>query len=212
MKRLLPIALLLFVSANLLAQRLGPAHFSGQWNSSGSPFIHAGYHARYYPVGLFDPFYNDYLQSTGYPAASQPPVILLQAPPSAPPPEPASAPSQPLMIELQGDRYVQISGNESSGSEIIDQFPRSAEPHSEIAAHPTSSALLIFRDGRRQEVTSYTITNGVLYAASDYATTGAWTQKIDLRDLNVPETIAQNNSRNVRFQLPTSPNEVTVGP
>ena len=72
--------------------------------------------------------------------------------------------------------------------------------------------MLIFRDGHRQEVSSYTIADGILYASSDYATTGVWNEKVELSALDVPETFASNSSRGVRFQLPSAPNEVIVGP
>ena len=212
MKHLASIALLLILPATMAAQRIAPAvHFGGRSNLPR--FAHHGDHAGYYPIGLFDPFYSDYFGSTGYPAASQPPVIVLQSPASNSSPDPAPVPAQPLMIELQGDRYVQINGEEPSRFQTIDQL--SAQPTShpiEGAPRQAGPAILIFRDGRRQEVSSYTIADGVLYAASDYATTGKWTQKIELTSLSVPDTIAENKSRNIRFQFPKAANEVIVGP
>ena len=81
-----------------------------------------GSHPRafFYPLGFSDPFYSDYLSTMGYPAASQPPVVIMQAPPAAAPePDHFPSPAQPLMIELQGDRYVRVSGPEASGAEMI---------------------------------------------------------------------------------------------
>jgi hypothetical protein len=124
------------------------------------------------------------------------------------------------MIELQGDRYVRVSGPETSGAEMIDRMPdpsprperpSSAAPQA-VAAPELPPAVLIFRDGHREEVSDYTITDGVLYTRGDYYTTGSWNRKIELSSLNLPETIKSNQSRGVRFQVPASPNEVIVGP
>jgi hypothetical protein len=131
------------------------------------------------------------------------------------------------MIELQGDRYVRISGEESSTAELIDPAPIhrvSSKPEPERAVanaarsampaeHPSAalSTVLVFRDGRQQEVTEYTIADGVLYAHTDYFTAGTWNQKIALSSLNVPATIEANQSRGLKFRLPGAPNEVVVG-
>jgi hypothetical protein len=218
MRPLLAFALLLATPARLAAQRMGFApHFSGRSSGShGEHFRNFGYpRAGYYPLGLFDPFYTDYLDA-GYPVASEPPVIVVQQPQVAAAAEPPAAPRQPLMIELQGDRYVQMSGDQRSGAQMIDspsESPASLQSsRSSHAPKPASPVVLIFRDGHSQEVSAYTIADGVLYAASDYASTGEWTQAIELASLDVLETVATNSSRGLRFQLPTAPNEVMVGP
>jgi hypothetical protein len=209
------------------AQRMvsSSPHFAGGHNPGG--------HARsfFYPLGFSDPFYSDYVSAMGYPVASQPPVIILQAPPAAATePERSSSPNEPLMIELQGDRYVQVSGEETSGTQMgteigtevktIDPLPntsRRPEQSSGNAAHAVSTreippAILVFRDGHREQVSDYTIADGILYAHSDYFTTGSWNRKIELSSLNLGETLKSNQSQGVRFQLPSAPNEVIVGP
>jgi hypothetical protein len=95
---------------------------------------------------------------------------------------------------------------------MLDSPSQSSQTARLRASTPASPIVLVFRDGHSQEVSAYTIADGVLYAASDYATTGEWTQAIELASLNVPETVATNSSRGLRFQLPTAPNEVIVGP
>jgi len=209
-----------------------PPFMSAQRMSHASPRFAAGFNrgrfarSSFNPLAFSDPFYSDYLYNTGYPVASQPPMIFLQAPPSAAPaPERSSSPAQPLVIELQGNRYVRVSGPETSGAEIIDQGaidrentgrisdsrPRSErEPTAPQA--PALLAVLVFRDGHREEISDYTIADGVLYTHADYYITGSWNRKIELSSLNLPETIASNHSRSARFQLPSSPNEVIVGP
>lgn len=207
---LLP-ALLVAFPALSAAQHLGPAHFAGTTNFRGPHFHGGGFPRAYFPLGLFD--YSDYPSESGYTRTSQPQVILLQPPqpsPVAPPP------SQPLMIELQGDRYVEISGDQPSASQTINS-PVASSRTSErtnlaAAANQVSTAILIFRDGHREEVSGYTIADGRLYVTSNYSTTGCWIQKIELSALNLPETIATNNVSGRKFQIPSAPNEVIVGP
>lgn len=212
MRYLLVFALLVAVPATLAAQRMGFApHFHGHASGfRGEQFRHFGNARGYYPLGLFDSYYADYLDA-GYPVASQPAVIVVQQPQTGSAPVPPAA-SQPLMIELQGDRYVQLSGNQSSQAQMIDSPSKPWQaPRSDVRT-PAGPVVLVFRDGHSQEVSAYTIASGILYAASDYASTGEWTQAIELASLNVPETVATNSSRGLRFQLPSAPNEVIVGP
>jgi hypothetical protein len=127
------------------------------------------------------------------------------------------------MIELRGDRYVQVSGPDSSGTEMLapgksDPVPnplgrlkRASDAAIHTAAPEMPPAILIFRDGHREETSDYTITGGVLYTRGDY-TNGSWNRKIELSSLNLPETVQSNQSRGVRFQLPSFPNEVIVRP
>jgi len=173
------------------------------------------------PPLLTYPFYSDAFYDAGYPTSQQSPIILVQAPAQAQPetaaPAAVTPPAEPLVIELQGGRYVRVSGEDAAGSEMIDQQPASRalarpaispnQPSQELAP-----VILVLRNGNREEVTDYTIADGVLYAAADYATTGAWNRKVELASLNVPETIATNSSHGLRFQLPSAPNEVIVGP
>lgn len=207
MRWILAAALFATFPALMSAQHVGPARFSGNPGFRGAHFHRGGY----YPLGFFD--YGNYLSDARYPSPAQPQVIVLQAPQPAPAVEPAPPPSQPLMIELQGDHYVQISGNQPSPDQRIDSSS-TAERVSELSTsgRPTLTVTLIFRDGHRQQVSAYTIAGGTLYASSDYATTGSWNQKIELSALNVPETIAANEVSGHRFQIPSAPNEVIVGP
>jgi hypothetical protein len=230
MRRLVLIAFLAAAPC-IHAQRIvsSSPHFAGRHNPGG--------HARAFfdPLGFSDPFYSDYVSATGYPVASQPPVIILQAPPAATAPERSSSTNEPLMIELQGDRYVQVSGDEMSGAQMareqmgpeteteknkIDPMPEAPRPQQRSSgtappAVPTKElppAILVFRDGHREQVSDYTIADGILYAHSDYFTTGSWNRKIELSSLNLGETLKSNQSQGIRFQLPSAPNEVIVGP
>jgi hypothetical protein len=82
-----------------------------------------------------------------------------------------------------------------------------AQPAS-IAPATTAPAVLIFRDGHREEVRDYTIANGILYARGDYYVDGYWNKQISLASLDLPQTLQANASRKVKFDLPSSPNEV----
>jgi hypothetical protein len=73
-------------------------------------------------------------------------------------------------------------------------------------------AVLLFHDGHREEATSYTIADGVLYINASPYTGGPWIRKIELASLDLAETITFNQSRGIKFQIPSAPNEVLVGP
>ena len=196
---------------------LGPSLSRNGFSGSG---FGRGNHG--FPGGFAVPFFTDAVYSdllaTGYPAASQPPVFVMQAPPSVAASFPA--PKDALMIELQGDRYVLVSGDEKSGAEM-QTLPRASAPQPSpkspgavvrVSQKETLTATLVYRDGHHEDISDYTIADGAIYAKSDYYKSGAWNRKIELSSLNLPETIQQNQSRGLNFRLPSSPYEVIVGP
>jgi hypothetical protein len=212
MRALVLILVLTAASPHLAAQRM----------ASGPRFAAAPHHrASYYPSGFFsDALYSDLL-SSGYPIASQPPVFLLQPPPAREA-VPDRSPSQPLMIELQGDRYVRISGEEESGAEMIDHpasptnaysvDARRVDPNKTVAVQELDPVTLVFRDGHKEQVSDYTIAEGILYARGNYYTDGWWTKKIELSTLNLRETIESNKSLGIDFRLPAASNEIITRP
>ncbi len=164
------------------------------------------------------PFFADFLgsgdvYSTGYPVASEPPAYLLEAarglggirPETAAP----ASPNAPLMIELQGNRYVKVSSAPIDG-EALPLVPSSTGSHPPVpqAAAPLPPVTLIYRDGHNEQVRDYTIANNTLYARGDLYTEGYWSKNIDLADLDLPQTLQANARRNVKFDLPASANEV----
>jgi hypothetical protein len=198
---------------------------------------------------LGDSFNPDDIYSTGYPVASQPPIILLQAaralagsadylgqPEMGPPGyDGESSSSQPLMIELQNGRYVRIAATPADGDALAFTSAPNPQPtkltrtgsirlapsnlatqsRASTAASPTHDlppAILVFRDGHSEEVRDYTIADGILYARGDYYTDGYWNKKIDLATLDVAQTLQANTAHNVKFVLPSSPNEVITRP
>jgi hypothetical protein len=118
--------------------------------------------------------------------------------------------TQPLMIELQNGRYVRVSGTPTNGEPL--SLDNKKPPAASTAASTLPPALLIFRDGHIEQVRDYTIADGILYARGDYYTDGYWNKKIDLAALNIPQTLKTNATRNVKFVLPASPNEVITRP
>jgi hypothetical protein len=214
MRSLVGVALLAAITPCVWAQRFGgPAHMNARANFSHSHhFGRSG--ASHFPVAFLDPFYGDYFSEP--PAVpAQPQVVVMQAPAPAEAYAAPAPPAQPLMIELQGDRYVQVSGEKDSSGEMVSRDARAASRESSAGNTPTArapSALLVFRDGHREEVSAYTIADGVLYASADYYSSGAWNRKIALASLNLPDTIKANQARGISFQLPSAANEVIVGP
>ena len=217
MRRLFLVALLTALTPGMNAQRVrgAPPHFAPSYHRSGHAL------SVLYPLAYSDPLYSDHLSSAASPAASQPPIVMVQALPApSPAPEQPSAPSEPLMIELQGDHYVRVSGDVRSRAQVIDPMldsaqqprPRSDSPAQALPTAALPSSVLIFRDGHREEISDYTIADGVLYTRSDYYTTGSWNRKIELSSLNLPETVKFNQSRGRHFQFPAAANEVIVGP
>lgn len=216
-------------------------HLSGSHRGPGASFVSGGERSHdrfnrhagpYSYLSLPYPFFDnavdaDDLYAAGYPIAAPLPPFM---PPSgafsgyggsstrATENAQSAEPSQPLMIELQNGRYVQVSSTAIDGepsplnsaaedariSRPDDQGPMIATP----AANEMAPVVLIFRDGHSEQVRDYTIANGILYARSDYYTDGYWNRQIALASLNITETVRANASRNVNFVLPSSPNEV----
>jgi hypothetical protein len=162
----------------------------------------------------------------GYPPAAQAPNMLLQAlSPAGAIQDQQQPASQPLLIELQGGRYVRLNGEKPSDNEMLAyQAPTASTARSsaktdsnqrvthEVTARELAPVILVYRDGHREEVRDYTIVGGAIYARGDFYSDGYWNKKIELSALALPETIKSNQERGVRFVLPGAPNEVIVRP
>lgn len=206
---------------------------------------YGGRFGRHSPYGtLLFPYFTDSLAlddlyASGYPVASQPPMIPLpealallhsrNREDAADVDRPA-APTEPLMIELQGDHYVRVNNAAANGEALPISLAQDAQPGKQSRTttsaadavqsasgpvssarprtHELSPAVLVFRDGHSEEVRDYTIADGILYARGDFYTDGYWSKKIDLSTLDLAQTLQANASRNVSFVLPSSPNEV----
>jgi hypothetical protein len=191
----------------------------------GSGHFHQGHRAdRGSTILAYPYFYSD--SDYDSEAAPQPPqVVVVQAATPAPPPAPP-APRESLLIEWQGDHFVRTTSMKDPAGALIatDYSEKSAAPPApptRSAAGPRSAAqpprelppaVLVFHDGRKEEVSEYTIMNGIIYSKADYWSTGSWTRKIQIADLNVPATLKLNQERGLKFVLPASSNEVVTRP
>jgi hypothetical protein len=162
-------------------------------------------------IFLGDPFYADYPVA---PVSVPPQFVVVQ--PAAPPAEAQpEIKSEPLMIELQGDRYVRFGGRPQSPERGSNAAPDYAEAGSSPrVAQPSElpPAVLIFKDGHREQVPEYAIVGNTIYASGDYWQTGHWTKNIQVSALNIPATIQANHQAGIRFTLPSGPNEVVTRP
>jgi hypothetical protein len=141
-------------------------------------------------------------------------------PAQAAPPE---RPPHPLLLERQGDQWVQVTGYSQSPAPAQTTPPKTVEathlravmPSRNEAAEPPRKlppAVLVFRDGHEEELKSYTIIGKTLYTSADYWTSGSWTRKIEIANLDVPATLKLNQERGSNFSLPSGPQEVVIRP
>ena len=175
----------------------------------GRPFSHSYGRGA---IFLGDPFYAD------YPVApvTIPPQYVVTQPTTTieAAPEPKS---EPLMIELQGNRYVRFGGTQQSAERGMNSAPdytasNSASAPQRPAQPELPPAVLIFRDGHREQIPEYAIVGSTLYATGNYWQSGQWTKNIQLSSLDIPATIQANHASGINFVLPSAPNEVVTRP
>jgi hypothetical protein len=174
-------------------------------------------------------FYSDYPFGGFAAQPASPQVIVVRSLADAP----QETKSEPLLIELRGDKYVRFGGVQRSGErgitappyyadETSATSPASTESGAHSRTHPQATAtpkprelppvVLIYRDGHREEVSDYAIVGAVMYARGDYWQNGYWTKDIQLSVLNIPATTKANQDHGVKFALPGSPNEIVTRP
>ena len=213
MFRFFTLPLLLVLSApHLFAQIAFSGDSSGR---SSSRISEARFHGR--PFGerrnrfgrdsffFGDPyFYSDYYDSYGSDYPAPPP-----APQAAPVPE-VQVNNEPLpdpvLLELRGSKWVRVT--EFGGN----SGPVSTPAQSSAVPKEAPPAVLVYRDGHTQYVSSYSIIGPTIYTKAVYWTNGGWTRKIQVADLDIPATLKQNQQRSARFDLPLGPNEVVIRP
>jgi hypothetical protein len=226
------------LSLPLAAQMRGGVVTAGAGVTSGGGTAGAGSHAGAAGAGhghhghssgrhstLF-PYFYDYAD---YGYDNQEPAPLAAAPAAVTTVrEPPAAPAESLLIEWQGDHFARttLSQKVSDGEPIAPDYSEQAHPEKSRLRSPGLStraavaqtprelppAVLVFRDGRHEEISSYTIMSGTIYSKADYWTSGSWTKKIQLADLDVSATLKLNHENGLNFVLPAGPNEVVVGP
>jgi hypothetical protein len=130
------------------------------------------------------------------------------------PPTAAAAPVQvksepvpdPVLLELRGNQWVKV---ESFTSAAAAPPVNASTP---AAVRQSDPAVLVYRDGHSEELSSYSIIGPVIYTKGDYWSSGNWTRKIQIADLDLPATLKQNQDRGVKFELPSGPDEVMIRP
>jgi len=193
----------------------GPVRFRHGHSSERRSFLYP--YSYFYPDSDFD---------SGESSKTEVVVVQAPAPAPAPPPEPA-APRESVLIEWQGDHFVRstTSARASAGAQVAPDYSEKSAPalsstkrsmpaRKNAVPSPAElpAAVLVFHDGRQEEVSEYTIMNGTIYSKADYWTTGSWTRKTQIADLDVPATLKLNQQRGLKFVLPASPNQVVVRP
>jgi hypothetical protein len=157
-------------------------------------------------------------------ASAPPPVVVMR---SSAEDSPQTKPG-PLLIEWQGDRYVRF-GAEQIGergnfarpdyalpivTRAITKAPVKAltSAMQQLPAQPLAGelplAVLIYRDGHREEISDYAIVDGMIYVRGNYWQDGYWTKHIPISALDPPATVQANLHRGVRFMLPSASNVV----
>ena len=179
-------------------------------------FAHSLRHRFRYAYAGYGPYfyYPDYDYEEGTVEAPPPPVRAATQPAA---PAERSQPADSVVMELRGDHWVRLT---STGPvEVVGKVSPAGAPAGSLsafdatpAASPLPAAVLVFRDGHREEVAKYTIVGGIIYLKADYWTTGSWTRKIRVTDLDVPTTLKANNDRGAKFTLPSRPSEVILRP
>jgi hypothetical protein len=180
---------------------------------------------RGYVLGSLPYFYDEYAYSpeVAKPAPREVPVEIH----SAIGPE-LTVKATPLLIELQGDRYVRYGGGRYGAAPEPRQTSRPATENSErqpsereTPAHPALSrsdstalapTVLVYRDGHREEIPDYAIIGRVIYAHTNDWQTGYASKSIPLSAVDIAATMKANREQGVRFFLPGGPNEVVTRP
>jgi hypothetical protein len=116
--------------------------------------------------------------------------------------------SDPVLLELQGNHWVKVSSFAMPSAQTSSELQAETRPF----AKEMPPAVLVYRDGHSEELTSYSIIGTSIYTKSDYWSNGAWTRTIQIADLDIPATLKQNQQRGVKFELPSGPNEVMIRP
>jgi len=176
---------------------------------------------------LFPPyFYPDFYPGDEFeygPAA--PPTVPVQVvvPQPPQPPAPAASPVEPLLLENHNGQWVRVpTGGEmptipqptnSDSATAKASTPNHGFVELPAAAPPMPAlppAVIVFRDGHTEEVARYMIQGDVLFTNADYWSTGSWTRKISLTDVDIPASLKLNKERGTKFNLPSGPNEVVI--
>jgi hypothetical protein len=170
-------------------------------------------------------FYSDYDSDSGI--NQVPPNQNVERTTRPAPLAPGPTPPQSLLLELHGDHWVRITnyGQSQADGQSREPEPQQASdlpsatpanaPRRIPTAEPPSElppAVLVFRDGHKEEIGKYVIVASTIYTSADHWSSGSWTRKVQIVQLDVPATLKLNHERGTKFSLPSGPNEVMIRP
>jgi hypothetical protein len=203
---------------------------------AGRNGLYDGIHGRNHGVPLAFPLFGSYYGSNyddsdyssqpveGEVQESRPQIVLMQSAAEA---QRKTKPG-PLLIEWQGDRYVRFGGadvlqnSESAARPDYVQPARnkvtandsgvSSRQNEQTESRPpkAQSAVLVYRNGQREEVDDYAIASGFIYINTSDGRNGFETKSIALSALDVAATIQANEQRGAKFLLPSASNVVVA--
>lgn len=217
----LPVALLVaaLFPASAPAQVRGMAsargtHVGPTFRLRGSTRLVHRAHRRFYTGFDYYPYYDP-----GYePVTSEESPVNAVVEQPVQPPVPVASPVESLILENHDGQWVRIPTG--SHLPISQQYTQSQASNlgakntgPERASQPPTKlppAVLVFRDGHQEEVERYVVEGNVLYTSADYWSTGSWTKRIPVAELDVPASVKLNAARGGNFSLPTRPYEVVV--
>jgi hypothetical protein len=195
--------------------RIGRVHTSHRLPREllpGSSYLYPDLSGSYYSDSQYDERYAE--------DSASPQVVIMR--PTAAENSFQTIKPGPLLIELQGDRYVRFGGVEEADRSGTSAHPDYAEAtatnpmrevsagkdHTEAPGAETIPVVLVYRDGHREEFPDYAIANGMIYAHGTDWQNGYWTKQIPLSALDPAATLNANRERGVKFMLPSAPNVV----
>jgi hypothetical protein len=162
----------------------------------------------------FDPTYEPMAEEMG-------PQVVSREPSQATVLAPPAKSSGGMVLQLEGDHWVRMTSSgppQIVGQAVPTPSPASAGSSAKTRVSATAKppvevprAVLVFRDGHQEEIGQYRIMGGMISVAADYWSTGSWTRKVPVSDLDVPATLKLNGERGTHFRLPSGPNEVMIG-
>lgn len=174
--------------------RGGSVFGGGSIFGGGSVFGGYGSYAYAYPVYV-TPY--PYVYDQGYTESSTNPSTMYQ-------PDPNYAGELGLRDPRKTQNQPASAQRTYPETEQLESATARKQPANETAsdnagstAEPQPTTVLIFKDGHKLEVTNYVIQGKTLYNLGDEGP-----RKVALADLNVEETIIQNDDRGVEFKLP----------
>jgi hypothetical protein len=179
-------------------------------------FSRYGYGPNYYP-GYYPGDYSDYSTEVGNGSTPDSEEEQSVRPAESAKPVAAKSPES-LVVELRGDHWVRLTSTGPvaiagvAGAETSGANSSVAAGSSGGAATELPAAVLVFRDGHREEAAKYTIVGKVISIKTDYWSSGVWVRKIPIAELDLPATLKENQQRGAKFTLPSRPSEVIFRP